>query len=140
LPFRPVRRLSGSLADSAEEDIPISAEEDIPMRFAAVASTAILALAPISAHAENWTIVYLQPDRAQSESWYEVAELPSYVFMPGTKIAVAYSRPVGGYLAAGAAAANSSVDLDCWQVAGPVYVGGSDPNGLDGDGDGIGCE
>jgi hypothetical protein len=106
------------------------------MRVATFASTAILALAPISAHAETWTIVYLHPDRPQTESWYEVAELPSYVFMPGTTIAVAYSRPVGSYLAGNAA----PVDLDCWQVAGPVYVGGSDPNGLDGDGDGIGCE
>lgn len=31
-------------------------------------------------------------------------------------------------------------DIDCWQVAGPVWVGDYDPNGLDGDGDGWGCE
>lgn len=31
-------------------------------------------------------------------------------------------------------------DLDCSDVSGPVYVRGSDPNGFDGDGDGIGCE
>lgn len=29
---------------------------------------------------------------------------------------------------------------DCVPGQGPVYVGSSDPNGLDGDGDGIGCE
>lgn len=29
---------------------------------------------------------------------------------------------------------------DCVPGQGPVYVGPSDPNGLDGDGDGIGCE
>ena len=31
-------------------------------------------------------------------------------------------------------------DLDCDQVNGPVRVGGYDPNNLDADGDGIGCE
>ncbi len=29
---------------------------------------------------------------------------------------------------------------DCAPGQGPVYVGSSDPYGLDGDGDGIGCE
>ena len=32
------------------------------------------------------------------------------------------------------------VDLDCSDISGPVWVGGSDPHRLDGDGDGIGCE
>jgi hypothetical protein len=31
-------------------------------------------------------------------------------------------------------------DLDCSDVSGPVVVLPDDPNGLDGDGDGIGCE
>jgi hypothetical protein len=31
-------------------------------------------------------------------------------------------------------------DIDCYQVGHPVYVGPSDPNGLDADSDGIGCE
>jgi hypothetical protein len=31
-------------------------------------------------------------------------------------------------------------DLDCSDVSGPVYVPPDDPNGLDGDGDGVGCE
>lgn len=31
-------------------------------------------------------------------------------------------------------------DLDCADVDGPVYVIGDDPHGLDGDGDGVGCE
>lgn len=31
-------------------------------------------------------------------------------------------------------------DLDCEDVSGPVAVGVNDPHGLDGDGDGIGCE
>lgn len=31
-------------------------------------------------------------------------------------------------------------DLDCADVNGPVYVSGSDPHGLDGDGDGVACE
>jgi hypothetical protein len=31
-------------------------------------------------------------------------------------------------------------DLDCADVAGPVEITGDDPNGLDRDGDGIGCE
>ena len=31
-------------------------------------------------------------------------------------------------------------DLDCSHVGGPVAIYGSDPHGLDGDGDGIGCE
>ena len=31
-------------------------------------------------------------------------------------------------------------DLDCEDINGPVVVGGSDPHGFDGDGDGIGCE
>jgi hypothetical protein len=31
-------------------------------------------------------------------------------------------------------------DIDCFQVGHPVYVGAYDPNGLDADNDGIGCE
>jgi hypothetical protein len=31
-------------------------------------------------------------------------------------------------------------DVDCSDVAGPIYVGGDDPHGLDADGDGVGCE
>ena len=31
-------------------------------------------------------------------------------------------------------------DLDCVDVGGPVSITGSDPNRLDADGDGIGCE
>ena len=31
-------------------------------------------------------------------------------------------------------------DLDCSDVNGPIYVTGSDPHGLDADGDGVGCE
>lgn len=31
-------------------------------------------------------------------------------------------------------------DLDCADVDGPIYVSGSDPHGLDADGDGIACE
>ncbi len=34
----------------------------------------------------------------------------------------------------------SSGDLDCSDVSGPISVGSSDPHGLDGDGDGVGCE
>jgi hypothetical protein len=30
--------------------------------------------------------------------------------------------------------------IDCPPGGGPVYVGSNDPNGYDGDGDGIGCE
>jgi hypothetical protein len=31
-------------------------------------------------------------------------------------------------------------DLDCADVDGPVYVTGADPNGLDREHDGVGCE
>jgi hypothetical protein len=31
-------------------------------------------------------------------------------------------------------------DIDCADVGGPVIITGSDPNGLDADGDGVGCE
>ncbi|HET6635520.1 MAG TPA: hypothetical protein VFH77_10925 [Streptomyces sp.] len=31
-------------------------------------------------------------------------------------------------------------DLDCSDLSGPVWVGGSDPHDLDRDGDGIGCD
>jgi hypothetical protein len=31
-------------------------------------------------------------------------------------------------------------DVDCADVFGPIYVVGGDPHGLDGDGDGVGCE
>ncbi len=31
-------------------------------------------------------------------------------------------------------------DLDCSDVGGPVNVGGNDPNNLDADNDGVGCE
>ncbi len=34
----------------------------------------------------------------------------------------------------------SGGDRDCSDVSGPIYVGPNDPHGLDGDGDGIGCE
>jgi hypothetical protein len=31
-------------------------------------------------------------------------------------------------------------DVDCADVNGPIMVTGSDPHGLDGDGDGVACE
>lgn len=31
-------------------------------------------------------------------------------------------------------------DIDCGEISGPVAVYGSDPHGLDADGDGSGCE
>lgn len=35
----------------------------------------------------------------------------------------------------------SGRDLDCSDFSGPVVIhDGNDPNGLDGDGDGVGCE
>lgn len=34
----------------------------------------------------------------------------------------------------------SPPDLDCADVDGPIHVTGSDPHGLDGDGDGVACE
>lgn len=34
----------------------------------------------------------------------------------------------------------SGGDVDCDQVSGPVLITGDDPNGLDADNDGIGCE
>jgi hypothetical protein len=45
---------------------------------------------------------------------------------PGTDSGYSYGRPYP--------------DLDCEDFSGSVYVGSSDPNGLDADGDGIGCE
>ncbi len=53
---------------------------------------------------------------------------------------------IGGDGTGGDAGGNSSgipappPDLDCDDVSGPVAVGPSDPHGLDGDGDGVGCE
>ena len=46
--------------------------------------------------------------------------------------------PVGGGFENPAPGNDGS--YDCPPGGGPVYVGSSDPAGLDGDGDGIGCE
>ncbi|MBD2055324.1 hypothetical protein H6F88_04670 [Oculatella sp. FACHB-28] len=50
------------------------------------------------------------------------------------------NRPSRGNYSSGSNASSPSSDLDCSDVGSPVFVGGSDPNGLDGDGDGWGCE
>lgn len=44
------------------------------------------------------------------------------------------------YDAGGQEPSYEGVDLDCEDVGREVIVSGSDPNGLDGDGDGVGCE
>ena len=43
-----------------------------------------------------------------------------------------YEDPYPGY--------DDTADQDCSDVDGPVYVGDNDPDGLDRDGDGWGCE
>lgn len=40
----------------------------------------------------------------------------------------------------GTGAYSASGSLNCSDFSGPVYVGSSDPHGLDHDGDGVGCE
>jgi hypothetical protein len=46
-------------------------------------------------------------------------------------------KPIGGYENP---APGDDGTFDCAPGQGPVYVGPGDPNGLDGDGDGVGCE
>jgi hypothetical protein len=48
-------------------------------------------------------------------------------------------QPASG-LYGGRAPAGGFGDLDCADLSGPLYVGGSDPHGFDADNDGIGCE
>src|SRR5688572_24924144 len=89
------------------------------------------------------TIVYLDPTKPES-SWFVVQEWPSYIFAPGAPLSVSYSPNardsvraiVPGFLPR----SGIGGDLDCSDIDGPILIGSSDPNGFDGDGDGIGCE
>jgi hypothetical protein len=112
---------------------------DSDMRALLVAFATISALS-VAMATEQLTIIYLDPGKAP-DSNFLIAEWPSYYFMAGAPISVSYSldarsavRGLTGYGGGGGG------DMDCDQVAGPVYVGENDPNRFDGDGDGWGCE
>ncbi|OEO29726.1 hypothetical protein VW23_024425 [Devosia insulae DS-56] len=61
---------------------------------------------------------------------------PSFFIMPGAPLRFEGIQP----RFAGVGAAYAPGDLDCQDVGQAVVMSGSDPNNLDADGDGIGCE
>jgi len=90
--------------------------------------------------ADSLTIIYLDP-QSPERSWFRIEEWPSYLFMPDAPLRVASSKPgVTLISAATGTVGQLSADLDCSDFDGEVFVGGFDPNRLDADGDGIGCE
>ena len=114
-------------------------------RHVTVAAFMILAAIGGGAAAELQTVEYHgsfailgpwpAPDpeiRLESYEWF------SYLVAPNTPIRLQgkYQQAHSGLLPM----RRHPGDLDCDQVSGPIYVGSSDPNGFDGDGDGIGCE
>ncbi len=58
------------------------------------------------------------------------APAPALAAPSGGNCAIGYSPCIPPY----------PPDLDCGDVTGPIYVTGSDPHGLDAEGDGVGCE
>ena len=90
------------------------------------------------------TIVYVFPTSPQS--FVPVANLPSFLVMPGAEIPavateVVYTVPQPAVATTTTVATASTVaDLDCSNFIGTVTISGPDRFGLDKDGDGIGCE
>lgn len=112
------------------------------MRILAITVAMAGLLAPSIAN-DQYTIVYLDPDRAPNSD-YLVEQLPSYYFMAGAPVRVSY-RPNAGTGVRSIRAGTGQVsigtgDVNCNQIAAPVYVGSYDPNRLDGDEDGWGCD
>ena len=86
------------------------------------------------------TIIYLDP-AAPEQSWFQVAEWPSYLFMPNSPMRVPSAHSgVIKISAASGVIGYSGVDLNCSDLRSPVFVGSYDPHRLDADGDGFGCE
>jgi hypothetical protein len=72
----------------------------------------------------------------------ETTQLPAFNPYGGSDTAPGggvYSPPPGGTYYENPAPGDDG-SYDCPPGGGPVYVGSNDPAGLDGDGDGIGCE
>ena len=92
---------------------------------------------------EKFTVIYIDPASAPNSD-YLIAELPSYYFMAGAPLQVSYRANSGSSIRTIRAGITQgyggSDDLNCDQIAAPVYVGSNDPNRLDGDFDGWGCE
>lgn len=122
------------------------------MKTLQVISLLCLSTAPATAsESTSFHVVYQDPAAPQT-SWFTIAELPSFLFMPG--VPVWRERGVDQDLdetvrpityapgATGAQTTSSSGgDLDCKDIGHRVeIVDGNDPYHLDGDGDGIGCE
>lgn len=124
-------------------------------------TAALLAVASMSvvwhpALAGDLSIIYLDPDSPET-SMYRVEEWPSFIFMAGAPLKVAYlqasagrgpsvsherpsTRSLVGPRGYAGYPAYFGVDMDCPSFANPVAVGFGDPHRLDADNDGIGCE
>ena len=88
---------------------------------------------------DDLTIIYLDP-AAPQQSWFLVAEWPSYLFMPNSPLRVPSAHPGVIKISASGVSGYSGVDLNCSDLGGSVFVGSYDPHRLDADGDGLGCE
>lgn len=108
-----------------------------------MAIIAMLAFCAEASIAEEYTIFYLEQHLAPNSDFL-IAELPSFYFVAGSPIAVVYRLNAGSKVSVVRATQRrgsaASDDLNCDQISAPVFVGGNDPNRLDGDGDGWGCE
>jgi hypothetical protein len=106
-------------------------------------ATAILLLAGIgtsfAADRLDLKRILLDP-RSPATSRFVVEGWPSFVFMPGAPWRTGYQRSGSSLSRSVGSSAATVGDIDCADIAGPVFLTGDDPNRLDGDGDGIGCE
>lgn len=110
-------------------------------QFVVAATLFILAGAGTSLAADGARLkLTLIDPQSPATSMFTVEGWPSFLFMPGAPALVSY-RPSGSApsLSGGSAPATTG-DIDCSDLSAPVPVSDADPNRLDADNDGIGCE
>ena len=109
------------------------------LKIAHVLTATLTSITPLPSQDTHYTIVYLSPP-PHTESSFIIKQLPSFHFLPGAPLGVAY-RNVVVRITPSQTGAWYGPDLDCGELAETNITNlGSDPHGLDGDGDGIGCE
>jgi hypothetical protein len=88
-----------------------------------------------------WVIVSILPDSGSSGDPYDgPTGSRDYSNEDEPSVRSWYGGSSSGWAPDYYGGASSGGDLDCSDMNGPVSVGASDPNGLDADGDGVGCE
>lgn len=103
-----------------------------------IAAGTLLSITPMPLDDPNYTIVYLDPP---PPSAFLVEQLPSFHFLPGAPLGVSYENVSVWTTTFTPNRWRSSDDLNCSDIpARNITDLGTDPNRLDGDGDGIGCE